>query len=160
MLKKSVAVRNRFGAIQNVPDSVQGLLRQVKTAFGWVTDVKYSPFDAPCEPDGSSEPGWLATIKIDVYGYATDRNLAVIQIRRAVFKEGDRSRVWGEKAYALVGLGDLEGKAFCRMLTSSPADLLDAASPEAIVSWAESAQVQIGDGHAPIWASNVGDVDF
>lgn len=121
--------RGEFGAISSaqIPDSIKNLLAQVSQQAGWKTGITSA---------GMAKGGYEAR-NIEVYGYDTDRDLAVIQIRRSWKKKTS----WFpsvSKAYALIGSDD--GQIFSHPLAASPCrnHHLSTLSPADVVQWAES----------------------
>ncbi len=119
--------RDSYGAIRSkLPPEVHALRDSVLKEMGYEEGIK-----------SIGKRGGFEAHNVDVYGYDTTRNLAVIQLRRAYRKrEGYFTSV--KRAYFLIGEDD--GQLFSHALPSSPARIknLDDVSPEAVVQWAES----------------------
>jgi len=120
-------VRDEYGAITNLPSEILGLISKVKEAAGWEIGIT----------SNGMRRGGYESRSIDVYGYDVERQLAVIQIRRA-WKKKASWYVEVSKAYALVGIDD--GQIFSHPLASSPRrnPNLCAMTPEDVVTWAEA----------------------
>ncbi len=131
MLQKveGAVIRDRFGAIRSstLPQSIEDLTTSILTQMEVSTGIV-----------GEADK-WWESVNYDVYGYDVDRNLVVIQLRRAV-----RKRSWSyqsvQKQYFLAGLD--EGQAFSHPLPSSPRRMggggLDETTPEGVVKWSEA----------------------
>ena len=117
--------RNGYGAIiKDIPVSIKGLVDQLATELGWTLGIKTA-----------GRSGYEAH-NLDVFGFDVNRQLAVIQLRRAYKKkEGYYTQV--EKSYTLVGIDD--GQLFSHPLQSSPArnPNLHSQTAEDTVRWAE-----------------------
>ncbi len=119
--------RDGYGAIPSYPAGIKELISKVRDAAGWETGITHEGF----------RRGGFESRNIDMYGYDTERSLAVIQIRRAWRKKAS----WYtdiSKVYALVGLDD--GQVFSHPLLTSPRRnrYLGCLAPEEVVQWAES----------------------
>lgn len=117
--------RNGYGAItKDIPASIKDLVQTLATELGWTLGIKTA-----------GRSGYEAH-NLDVFGFDVDRQLAVIQLRRAYKKkEGYFTQV--EKSYALVGIDD--GQLFSHPLQASPArnPNLRSHTAEDTVRWAE-----------------------
>lgn len=121
-------VRDLYDAItaKCIPPQISGLvdkiLKKMNVDRGFVSDGK-----------------WWESLNSDVYGYDVDRQLAVIQLRRAI-----RKRSWSyqkvQKQYFLLGIDDHQ--LFSHPIPGSPRRMggagLYGTSPEGVVKWAEA----------------------
>lgn len=120
--------RDGFGAIVNadIPVGIDRLVDAVAKRLGWTLGI-----------ESTNRRGGYESHSLDVYGYDSDRDLVVVQLRRASRRrEGWWQRV--QKIYALIGQDD--GQLFSHPLTASPRRIpqLDDMRPEDVVRWAES----------------------
>lgn len=117
--------RGRYGEIITIPDETTELLNAIKDAAGWKVGI-----------EGLRRFGGFEARSIDVYGYDTARDLAVVQLRRT-FRKNINKFMRISKVYALIGRDD--GQLFSHVLESSPRRVWDLQwrTPESVVRWAE-----------------------
>lgn len=114
------APRNRYGALTTFPDFVRPLLSEAEQAGAWTTGI-----ESDRQQRGSA-------INVDVYGYDSADELAIVQVREARFRPGWHTAV--RKDYYLIGRTET-GSVFAHPVKSPARSKRALESPLACVKW-------------------------
>jgi hypothetical protein len=116
----SLPSRNDFGALLQVPEWAQQLVKAAEQAGTYTTGI------------ASDRKGRGTAINVDCYGYDAAQQLAVVQVRECRFRQGRFNKI--RKDYYLLGTVE-SGEVFAHPVDSPARSTRAMASPEACVAW-------------------------
>ena len=112
--------RNAYNALTNIPVWVSDLCREAEANNCWTTGI------------ASDKKQRGTAINCDVYGYCETRQLAVVQVRQAIFNPKKFTKV--RKDYYLIGHNE-DGSFFAHAVDSPARSSKAMTTPEACVDY-------------------------
>lgn len=112
--------RNSYNALTTIPDWCKALMREAEENGAWETGIE------------SDKKQRGSAINCDLYGYDTEQQLAVVQVREAVFHPRRFTRV--RKDYYLIGHTEI-GNFFAHPVESPLRSSYAMSGPKKCVDW-------------------------